>query len=140
VIETEESGRDPAQQGRIFATQTDKLSLIPNHHEIGENQLGMRAHTCTYIHGRPQSPHPYHGMSHTSTYIHGHPQKLRGRIRPFRGPLPTIKVLYPLRLLQYQQPISRAIPRTTIRMPIPAALDQEIGMSNRAQKHRSRLG
>lgn len=78
---TEEFGGDPTQQRRIFVTQTDKLSVIPNPHKVkGDNQLQKvvlsfhthttaYVHTCTYIHGHPQFPHPYHRIC-PHMYIH----------------------------------------------------------------------
>lgn len=51
----------------------------------------------------------------------------------------TLKLLYSLRLLQYQQPMSSKDPRITVRIPIPAALAQEIDKSIWVQKSCSRL-
>lgn len=55
------------------------------------------------------------------------------------GILPTFKLLYPLRLLQYQQLMRSKMPRITIRKPIPAALAREIDKSILVQKPYSRL-
>lgn len=49
--------------------------------------------------------------------------------------LPTVKVLYPFLLLQYQQPTSSKTARITVSMPIPAALVQEtdkVGMKHQS--------
>lgn len=56
-----------------------------------------------------------------------------GRI-PAVGTLPTFNLLYPLRLLQYQQPMNSKIPRITVKMPIPTALAQQIDKSILVQK------
>lgn len=58
---------------------------------------------------------------------------------PAAESLLTLKLLYPLRLLQYQQAMSSKIPRITVKIPIPAALAQEIDKSIWVQKPCSRL-